>query len=449
MNTQNGKFSHWIRHSISARMLIVGILIAMLLIPLAFVQELIFERSSRQQEVVQEINQKWGNQIVLSGPILKIPYKTYKEDQVYDSETKKLSTVKTTTLHMGYFFPDSLNYDSEVTCKPLERSIYESVVYTADIKVSGEFRTFDFSSVEIQPEDVLWEKASIIIQTSNLKGIKNTLTISLHEQLLAVTPKYDHGFLNTIETSTISDLKSLKNEPIPFNFELKINGSASIHFIPLGKETSASMQSNWHSPGFDGYSLPNDLTKQISAEGFKADWSVLQINREFEQQFFDNLPDLSSFAFGTKLIIPVDHYTQSERSSKYGFLVIGLTLFVFLLIQIVSKIYIHPFQYMLIGFALVLFYTLLVSISEHQTFSTAYLIAASAVIVLITLFAKALLKGVKFAIMIAASLTALYGFIYIIIQLESYALLVGSIGLFVILAIIMFVSRKIDWNNES
>ncbi|MEP2936998.1 MAG: cell envelope integrity protein CreD [Gilvibacter sp.] len=449
MDAQKGKFSHWMRHSITARMLVVGVLIALLLTPLAFVQELIYERAGRQQDVVQEINQKWGNKIILSGPILKIPYKTYKQEELYNQNTKKTTTVLTEVYHTAYLFPEVLQYDSNVETKPLKRSIYESVVFTAAIDVAGNFSQSDFSSLEIPQKDVLWDKATIIVQTSNLKGIKNTLTIQLGDQVLEVAPRYDEQFLNTIESTPIANLEAFVNTGIPFDFTLDINGSESIAFIPLGKETTASMQSNWHSPSFDGNYLPNDQTKQISDSGFKADWSVLQINREFEQQFYDHLPNLSSFAFGTKLVIPVDHYTQSERSSKYGILVIGLTLFVFLLIQIVSKIYIHPFQYLLIGLALVLFYTLLVSISEHQPFTTAYLIASSSVIVLITLFAKALLKGIKFALMIFSSLAALYGFIYVIIQLENYALLVGSIGLFTILAIIMYVTRKIDWINES
>jgi len=146
-------------------------------------------------------------------------------------------------------------------------------------------------------------------------------------------------------------------------------------------------------------------------------------------------------------MIPVDEYTKSERSAKYGFLVIGLTFLLFFLIQTLSKIHIHPFQYLMIGLALTMFYTLLVSISEHSNFLRAYLIAGVSVISLITLYSKSILRTWKFPLFICASLTALYTFIYVIIQLESYALIVGSIGLFIILAIVMFVSRKIDWNN--
>ena len=246
-------------------------------------------------------------------------------------------------------------------------------------------------------------------------------------------------------------VKSLSAETtgsIPFNFEMKINGSQSLQFIPIGKETNAAMTSDWHSPSFNGRYLPDDETKEISKNGFHASWQVFQISRQFEQQFFGTLPDLSEFGFGTSFIIPIDEYQKSERTAKYGFMVIGLTLLVFLLIQIVSKIYIHPFQYVMIGLALVMFYTLLISISEHSNFLKAYGLAALAVLGLITIYSRAILKGFKFPLLICTSLASLYGFIYVIIQLENYALLVGSIGLFVILAIIMFASRKIDWGND-
>ena len=209
------------------------------------------------------------------------------------------------------------------------------------------------------------------------------------------------------------------------------------------------MESNWPSPSFNGEYLPMDGSREISEDGFKAQWEVYQINRQFEQVFLGSLPNLTGFAFGVNLIIPVDEYAKSQRTAKYGFMVIGLTLLVFLLIQLVSKLYIHPFQYVMIGLALVMFYTLLISISEHSSFLKAYLIAAVSVLGLITIYSRAILKGFKFPLLVCTSLASLYGFIYVIIQLENYALLVGSIGLFVILAIIMFASRKIDWGNES
>ncbi len=448
MEQKKSRFSNWMRNSITARMLVVGFLLLILLIPLEFVKSLINERAYRQEEVVREINEKWGNEVLLSGPIVKIPYKVISEEKIFNEKNNSYYTKTKESVENAYFFPDKLNITSQVDTKPLNRSIYESVVYSAEIDVKGNFPKIDFSNTDIADEDILWEKATVLLKTSNLKGIKTTPIVNLASETLSMTPQYSTEYLNTIQSNYIGNAKEIFAVPLSFSFNLKINGSESLKFLPIGKETDAIMKSNWHSPSFDGNFLPEDTNKEISKDGFNANWRILQINRQFEQSFFGHLPDLSASAFGTKLIIPVDEYQKSERTAKYGFMVIGLTLLVFLLIQLVSKIYILPFQYVMIGLALVMFYTLLISISEHSNFFMAYAIAAFSVLALITVYSRAILKGFKFPLLICASLASLYGFIYVIIQLENYALLVGSIGLFLILAVIMFASRRIDWSNE-
>ena len=450
MDQKKGKFTSWLRDSITARMLVVGILLFVLLIPLEFVKILISERAQRQQEVVQEINGKWGNEVLLSGPILKIPYKTYKEEKVFIQETKSYEVKTEEVMNVAYLFPDQLDIQAKVTSKaePLKRSIYESVVFTTDLQITGNFPAIDFSKADIPPTDILWDKITVLFKTSNLKGIRNALEVNFGTQAAAMSPIYAQSYLNTVQSEPLKNLSAENNQLQPFLLQMKMNGSESLKFIPIGKETTATMDSNWNSPSFDGKYLPEDGSRVITKNGFEASWKVLQINREFEQQFFNSLPDLTEFAFGTKLIIPVDEYQKSERTAKYGFMVIGLTLLVFLLIQLASRIHIHPFQYVMIGLALVMFYTLLISISEHSSFFKAYMIAAASVLGLITIYSRAILKGFKFPLLIGTSLASLYGFIYVIIQLEKYALLVGSIGSFVILAIVMFASRKIDWRNE-
>ena len=448
MENKNGKFSTWLKESITSRMLVVGLLFAILLIPLQFVKGLIYERAERQTEVVQEINEKWGNEVILSGPILRVPYKTYKTTEDYNSDTKKYDKKTETFVKTAFIFPDTLDITSDVNTKERNRAIYKSVVYTADMAVSGTFPKIDLSAQDVKPDDILWEKATVVIQTTNIKGIRSSMVVHLDGTPLPMNPKFTKDYLNTIQSEVIPGFEAKAMQPIPFNFDLKINGSERLQFIPIGKETKVAMTSNWHSPSFNGNYLPTDNAREISKEGFTAQWEVFQINRQFEQVFFHALPDLTRFAFGTDLIIPVDEYQKSERTAKYGFLVIGLTLLVFLMIQIGSKIYIHPFQYVMIGLALVMFYTLLISISEHSSFLKAYVIAASAVLALITVYSRFVLKGWKFPALIAFSLASLYGFIYVIIQLENYALLVGSIGLFAILAIVMFASRKIDWGGN-
>ncbi|SNZ01871.1 cell envelope integrity protein CreD [Flagellimonas pacifica] len=447
MTSQKQKIGNWFRNSISAKMLTVGFLILILLIPLGFVKDLIRERGFRQTEVIEEINTKWGNQVVLNGPILKVPYNVYVEEKVFDEKTKTFLTSQKPERHYAYFFPWELDISSQVQTKPLERGIYESVVFSSENQIRGIFDQLDFSTKEIEDKNILWNKATLLFKTSNLKGIRNTVKVALGEQEYSLKPKFDNTYMNTLESGYLTDLHTIQEHPLAFESKIAINGSSTLQFIPIGKETNVAMKSNWHSPSFNGNFLPDTEGKKISDKGFEAKWKVLETNRRFGQYFFDNLPDLSGFSFGTEFMVPIDDYQKTERTSKYGLMIIGLTLLVFLLIQISSKIAIHPFQYLMIGLALVMFYTLLISISEHQNYLIAYLISGISVVTLITIYSRSILKNPKFTLLILGSMFSLYTFIFVIIQLEDYALLVGSIGLFIILSIIMFTSRRIDWSG--
>ncbi|TSE08907.1 cell envelope integrity protein CreD [Aquimarina algiphila] len=446
---QKKSFGQWLKTSITVRMLMVGILILVLLIPLSYIKNLIQERAYRQEEVVREINQKWGNEVLLYGPVLKVPYQIHTLKKTWDDKTKSYSEEDIITIQHAFFFPNTLNIESNIESETLGRSIYESVVYTADMKIKGSFTTPNFETQDIAESDILWNKTTVIINSTNLKGIKSNLELKLGVESYPLRSRYtQNSYTNTLETKFLKENSLPKENAIDFSLDLIINGSEQLRFIPVGRETNVSMTSNWASPSFNGNYLPNPKTKEISQSGFNANWKVLQINREFEQEFFGELPQINSSAFGVKLLIPVDEYQKSERATKYGYLVIALTFLVFFLIQTISKIHIHPFQYLMIGLALSMFYTLLISISEHSSFLQAYAIGGVSVILLISMYSKAILKSFKFMGFIAASLIALYTFIFVIIQLENYALLVGSIGLFLILGTIMMVSRKIDWGND-
>ncbi|EPR73005.1 Inner membrane protein CreD-like protein [Winogradskyella psychrotolerans RS-3] len=446
---QPNRFSNWIKTSITARMLMVGALILILLIPLTYVNLLIKERSYRQQDVVNEINQKWGNDVMLYGPILKLPYKTYSETSTLNEKTKTYLKETKTLINYAYIFPKELDINAKVKSKTLYLGNFESAVYTSNMAIKGSYESPSLASKGIKSEDIIWNNATMLLKTTNLKGIKNEMNIIIDGKSYNFETNFSENssqnHLDELETSFLSEAL-LKND-FDFNLSVTYDGSNQIQIIPVGKTTTMSMASNWADPGFIGNYSPDDETRSISKDGFKVNWKVLSINRAFSQLYLNKVPNLKQFAFGTKFVVLVDEYQKSERSAKYGFLVIGLTFLIFFLIQTMSKIHIHPFQYLMIGLALVMFYTLLVSISEHSNFLKAYLIAGISVILLITFYSKSILKNFKFSALIGVSLTALYSFIYVIIQLENYALLVGSLGLFLILATVMFVSRKIDWNN--
>ena len=447
-NQVTQKFSFF--QSATAKMILVGLLTLVLLIPLFFVQDLIRERSMRQKEVVNEVSELWGKDVEFYGPILKIPYKSFSETTIVDEKTKVSRIERYASIENAYFFPEELKNKSDVKKNTsLKRGIYNNVVFTANMNFDGFFDTPNFEKLGIKPEDILWDKASIIVKTTNLKSIKSDLKISLNKQEFDFESKSDEEdtFYGTLETSNFDHKLLEANAKIDFDFSMKYNGSNSITFIPIGKMTYVNIKSDWQSPSFMGMFAANDTTKKISEKGFYADWKILDINRSFSQQHLSKLPTLNEFSFGVKLIETVDEYQQNERASKYGFLVIALTFLIFFLIQSISKINIHIFNYTMIGIALILFYTLLIAITEHSSFTLAYAIAGVSVIILITLYSISILKNKKFPMFIGISLTVLYTFIFVIIQLEDYALLVGSLGLFAILAAVMYFSRKIEWNK--
>lgn len=456
METNQKSFIVTLLQSNTARLILVGLLTLFLLIPLQLVKNLVSERKYRQAEVISEINSKWGNEVFFYGPILKVPYTTYVENEVHNPKTNAVTIERRAELQYAYFFPEELRNSSDVKTETKNRNNYESVVFTAQMDFTGKYSKPDFSSKNIPNENIQWEKSTILIKTTNLSSIKNQVFITLSGKEYAFEPIYEatnteNSYEYPLESSytTVASLETgfidFKNhfEDGNFSFSIKYDGSSKIGIVPIGKTTESNIKSDWKAPSFVGNFLPYE--KEITNDGFSANWKILHINRPFSQQNFGTLPDIQQYAFEVDFVIPVDEYQQNERASKYGFLVIGLTFLIFFLLQTISKIKIHIFQYTMIGLALVLFYTLLISITEHSSFSKAYLVASLMIILLISFYSVSILKNKKFPLFIGVSLSAIYGFIFTIIQLENYALLVGSVGLFFILALVMYVSRKIDW----
>ncbi|HTI08984.1 MAG TPA: cell envelope integrity protein CreD, partial [Puia sp.] len=250
-------------------------------------------------------------------------------------------------------------------------------------------------------------------------------------------------FRNALSASLPATLADLHG-PLEFSTTVKLKGSGNLLFVPVGKETRAEAASSWADPSFTGSFLPDVRT--VKDSGFVADWRVLYLNRNYPQQWKEGVYELTKAAFGVSLIVPVDTYQQTTRSVKYAILIILLTFTAFFLIEWIYARAIHSLQYVLVGFALCLFYTLLLSFAEYIGFNQAYLIAALATIVLIAWYVRSILRSSKMSLFVGLLLALQYGFIFTLIQLQDYALLMGSIGLFLTLAVVMYFSRKIKWN---
>lgn len=424
-------------NSYSVKMVVVSVLALFLLIPTVWIQEIIQERIQLKESVEQQLKQQWGASQVVSGPVLNVPY-TYLQPKENNAGFVEYSST-------AHFLPEMLKMDVTINPKIRYRGIYKMPVYESLIKMKGSFEKSDFTKLGAEINRIRWDEAYFTMGITDLRGIKDSVSMLVNQTKTNVEPGVPE---NDLFSSGITlKLDSISGTQINnFEVELKLNGSASFSAEALGKTTEVTMKSNWTDPSFTGSFLPTD--RDVNKDGFTSKWIVTHLNRNFPQQWTGNKYHTSNSAFGVSLLMPVDHYQKATRSVKYAILFIALNFIVFLFIEIKNKKRIHPFQYSLVAFALLLFYTLLTSIGEQIGFNAAFSISAVAITTLITWYAHKLLGAIKPALWVMALQLALYVFLFTILQLQDYALLMGSIGLFIILGLIMKASQQIKWYFE-
>ncbi len=415
---------------------ITGVLILVMLIPTIFISNLVKERKDRQSEVVSEVSNRWAKAQVLTGPYLFLPYKTV-----------TINKDKTVIQHLEHLFilPDSLDVNGQVSHELRLRSTYKVLLYKSSLQNTGNFN-FNIPK-EIDSSLIQWQDARICYGLSDFKGIEEKLIIQYNGKDYELSPGLPSNDINETGLSApIAISAADEGKKIPFHINLKIKGSEQLHFVPLAGDSRFTLQSDWGSPSFDGSDLPS--VRSVSDSGFTATWNFNKANLPFGTILKDFKYDQNSIAFGVTLIQPADGYAKTDRCIKYAILFIGLTFSLFFIIELMQKKPVHPVQYILVGLALIVFYTLLLSISEFIAFDFSYLIAAVATILLISIYAYGHFKSGKTAAIFGSFLTLLYGFTFVLIRLEDTALLIGSIGLFIILALAMYASRKINWYGQ-
>ena len=455
------RFNKWLGESITIKLFSIGFLVIVLLIPANWIQEIIEERQQRADEVIAEISDKWSGSQTVTGPVLVIPYRNIKTiDRGENGIETREEIVK------AFFLPEQMTINGSVKPEMRRRGIFDAVVYESDMQVKSLFNQPDFKSLSIPEEAVLWDGAYISFGVTDLRGISANPQFVNGDASLTTEPSNDIGVTvrtkkdDTVgKTSQRADHISRSGVVAKLNWEgpesfksniditLKLKGSKQLHFVPVGKTTSVTLKSPWKDPSFDGEFLP--ATSEVNDEGFQAAWNVLHFNRPFSQQWTGTGQELGSADFGVRLLIPVDQYQKSIRTSKYGVLIILLTFIALFLVEITQKVRIHPFQYILIGAALIIYYTLLLSISEHTGYNIAYIIASSATVILLGLYSSSFLGDKRLAALFASLVAAFYAFVFTIIMQQDLSLLIGSIGLFVIISLLMFFSRKINWYKQA
>jgi inner membrane protein len=397
---------------------------------------------------VKEITSTWGNEQVIAGPVLVVPYKyTQKnwKDQVVNGRVERVE-ISESVRGRAFFLPAAFKADGRLVPSRLHRGIYETVVYNGSVELSGQFARPSFEEWNVDPQQILWDEAQLVVSITDLRGAKESLEIKLGDEVLSLKPG---ARLDGFDGGVYARVKGLTNQTasLPFTMSLTLNGSRTLRFAPVGVNNDVQLTSTWPDPSFQGAFLPTE--RKVGPEGFSAHWKVSYYGRSYPQQWTDKNPVIASAVaeslFGVDLVSVLDSYRFVERSIKYGVLLISLLFTAFFLFEVLASVRIHPLQYTLVGIALCLFYLALLALSEVLSFGAAYWTGAAAATLMISLYSAKALRGGRRALAVAAGLLVIYAFLFVILRLQDYSLLIGTAGLFLVLALVMYATRNIDW----
>jgi len=435
----------WHQDSILIKLGVITALILLLLIPSSWIESLITDREGYQQQMAATTSDKWSGSQLVQGPVLMLPYRRAVTE---DNAQGKAVTHDVTKIL--YLLPQNLQIKANVKSRQYDRGVYDAIVYNSKINLKGDFKNPDLNAIGMDGATILYDKARLVFSISDLKGLTNNPVVNIQGQNYNAQPA-ESGHLPFDNGLQVSFLMQ-KDQGVAFNCELDVKGSNDLNFLDIGNMTDVEATSDWLTPQINGRYLPDTQINGNKSLGLK--WHMLYHNQSFPRQWTDNDTILTSkkaltnAVFGIKLQLPVDQYRKIMRTTKYSTLIILLTFVSLFLTEMIKKQRIHLFNYTLIGAAMVVYYTLLLSFAEQIGFTWAYLLSSVSTITLISVFTASLLKNGKVALLFASILSIFYGFIFVIIQLEELSLLFGSIALFVIIAMLMYFSRKINWDKH-
>lgn len=443
--------------SLGLKILFIAIISLVLLIPDMIIMSMTEDRQACQDATVTEISDSWSGRQLISGPIITVPYDSVSPDDA-GGKVRLL--------------PETMDFTADVRSQTLHRGIYESVVYNADVALTGTVSLEALRSLGIPMSAYRFDKAQVTVGVGDLKGVEEITPFSFGRQSLELeggvnyqvydaggSSRYDIDEVVVDGYSSVSGagsgclesavaIDAADSLTYDYALNMKLRGSQSIGVTPVGRRTSVAISGDCGTPSFNGMFLPAERT--VATDTFAALWKLNSINRDYPQAFVGGKAGaITNSAVVVDMRIPVDRYQKTERAVKYAIVVILLTFIAVLFAEIMLRHPIHVFQYLLIGLALILFYSLLLSLSEHMPFWLSYMTASLMTIGLLTLYMKGVLKSTRVAASICGLLVVIYLFIYVLLCLETYALLAGSIGLFVALSAIMYATIRLRIENKA
>ena len=429
------------RRSQSLRLFSLGLLTMVLLVPIQMIAGLISERQQRRDGATAEVMAKWGSAQTVTGPSLVLPYIARWSER--DSAGKTFTREERRNLAV---LPSRLRVRGTIDTTELARGIFLVPVYKEALTLLGEFDQLRPGDLGIKPADVIWDQASLAIGISEVRTIQDQVTVAWNGTPVAFLPG-PGGFSDVASGIHAPVAVNETTKSFAFSVPLTLNGSAGVYFVPSAADTSVEITSNFIHPNFQGNWLPTDRT--ISAQGFRATWAMPSLGRNYPQTWVTPAAGMKEAIeksrFGVELVNPVDPYRMADRSVKYAALFILLTFTSIWVVEVLAGVRVHPIQYLMIGAALCLFYLLELSLSEHITFPAAYATATIAVVVMVAAYCRVVLVQRRRALVVGTGVAALYAYLYVLLTNEDFSLLIGSIGLFVMLAGIMILTRRVNW----
>lgn len=440
--------------------LAIAVLIAVaLMVPLLMVYGLVWDRQQQAETAQAAIGEGWGGSQTIAGPVLVIPYRSTEAETV--TENGRDVTRNVTRVRELFLSPLSNRADVTITPEKRKKAIYETVVYESRITGTARFALpADLARYGVAREALLLERAEVRLGISDARGLIDGNSLTVNGSAVALQP--GKGLLSSGSSGTFGFIDWSGGAPLELAYKIGVRGLGDFRLVPRGVDTRFTVKSVWPNPSFGGDFLPT--TRQVRDNGFTATYAISNLALGQAQVLTEDLdrspgeagiidgasPDTSSNrakAVTISLIEPVNLYSQVDRAIKYGFLFIGFTFVAFLMFDIIGGARVAAAEYLLTGVALILFFVLLLAFAELIGFTFAYLLASAAIIGLLSAYSAAVLKSWKRARFLAALLTGLYALLYVLLNLEAYSLLIGSVLMFFALAGVMYMTRNIDWSG--
>ncbi|KLI20595.1 cell envelope integrity protein CreD [Brachyspira hyodysenteriae] len=451
-----------ITKTLGFKILIIVILGLLLLIPMSFINSVVRDRISYQREAVSSIIEPVGSSANIQGIVVAIPYLT----RVIDSETKEISYIRKYIFYM----PNEYNITGDVEVSSLSRGIFKAPIFNSKLNITGRFDKYnaEIYNLDENNDTILYDEVMIILGIGNKKNLMKLPSILVngneelkyYEKNISIALNmFNNKFLYTISRDRILN-------GFDFNITMDIQGGNSLIITPLASENTFKISSKWKDPSFTGGFLPTK--REVNNDGFNAEWNIASFNTAFTKYWTsdenanraDNVDDTQYFTADQNFnrssnnvlisfLLLNDNYQKTSRSVKYAILFIFIPFFVLFLCEVLSKKRIHPVQYILIGIANAIFYLLLLAISEHINFNISYFISALMVTALTSIYIGYIIKSPKYTISMAIVEALIYIFLFGILQLTDYALLMGTLGLFAVIALAMYFTRNVDWYGEN